>query len=150
MDPVHISEIEVELFDLSINLACFLQRRERLARIEDLLQRKEAVLADRPTGDRRSGPLYGRRADGCLVVSFDSGWYPFLDDSVGYNRPETRCWYVPKNRVLDHVLEAMQDLNLPQSGGRAFLHARGAMGAGNLELVRWDLAVPSKFLREIR
>jgi hypothetical protein len=150
MNAVHISEIEVEMFDLSIDLACYLQRRERLARIEDLLERKDAVLADKPTGDRRSGPLYGRRADGCLVVSFDSGWYPFLDDSMGYNRPETRCWYCPKNPVLDHVVEAMQDLNLPQSGGRAFLHANGAMRAGNIELIRWDLAVPSRFLLNLR
>jgi hypothetical protein len=146
MNAIHISEIEVASFDLSIDLACLLQRRERLARIEELLERKHSVLADRPTGDRSSGPLYGRRADGCLVVSFDSGWYPFLDDSMGYNRPEDRCWYVPKNSVIDHVVAAMQNLNLPQTGGRAFLHANGAMRAGNVELVRWTLAVPSKFL----
>lgn len=144
--PVHISELGVELFDCSIDFALALQRSEHLARIEELLKRSETVLASAPAERRERGPLRAYRADGCLVLSFDASWYPFLDDSAGYNRPETRCWYVPKNSILDRVAEAMRNLDRPQSGGRAFLHDRGALAAGNIELVSWTLAIPSKYL----
>jgi hypothetical protein len=148
VDAIEISQREVQLFDCSIEFALLFQRRKRLATMEELWERWKTVIADRPDiSDYKQGPLYFRRPiDNCLVVSFDSGWYPFLDDSIGYNRPEKRCWYVPKNSLLDHVVEAMRNLHLPQNGGRTFLHANGAMCSENADLVRWTLAVPSEFL----
>lgn len=43
----------------------------------------------------------------CLVLSFDHGWYPSLDNRRGYNRGSQR-WYIPKiGALLTRVAQAM-------------------------------------------
>src|SRR5712692_525074 len=72
------------------------------------------------------------RSDGCLVLSFDGGWYPFLDNTQGYNRGPQR-WYVPKmSRLLARVAHAMQTpeqkrFSGGRPGGRVFLHSTGVV-----------------------
>jgi hypothetical protein len=117
-----------------------------------MLERKQTVLAEAPKHEnfRSSGPEYGRRNDGCLVVSFDSSWYAFLDDTRAYNRRESRCWHIPGNPLLDCVIKEMKTLNRLLAGGRAFLHNDGALIVDGIELVRWSLAAPSQYLLKRR
>ena len=37
-----------------------------------------------------SVPKYFYSRDACLVLSFDGAWYPFLDNTQGYNHPPQR------------------------------------------------------------
>jgi hypothetical protein len=86
---IKFSTADVEQFDKAIAVACMTQSEDRL---ENKL----------PTGLRAKEygvPDYFYRSDGCLVLSFDGGWYPFLDNTQGYNRGLQR-WYVPKTSQL--------------------------------------------------
>lgn len=53
-------------------------------------------------------PSYFMAEDGSLVISFDSGWYPFLCNTRGYNTGPQR-WYIPKvSRLIARVAHVVQ------------------------------------------
>jgi len=143
---IQVSELDVAEFDISVALAIRRQSSEPLTDIEGILERLPKFVESSPA--ERKSPAYFYRADGCLVVSFDLNWRPYLDNTVGYNQPGSLRWYVPKNKVLKRVADAMKCQGRQISGGRAFLHEGGAAyGEGNRELLRWRLAAPSQYLK---
>src|SRR5207237_660057 len=78
-----LSTADVEQFDNAIAVACMPHSEDRL----------ENKLPARLPVKEYGVPDYFYRSDGCLVLSFDGGWYPFLDNTQGYNRGLLR-WYV--------------------------------------------------------
>ena len=118
MASIAVSAEDVERFDLAITIACMTQSEHRFEyRVSPGSQFKNYAVPD-----------YFYSTDGCLVLSFDCGWYPFLDNTRGYNRGPQR-WYVPKiSQLLSRIAIAMQApqqkrLSGHWSGGRVFLHA---------------------------
>jgi len=104
-------------------------------------------------------PNYFYDRTDCLVVSFDGSWYPFLDNTQGYNRRPQR-WYIPKiSGLLARVAQEMQTpgqrhLGGGPPGGRVFLHTGGALrrlaNEEEMVLVKWELPKESFFLRNRR
>jgi len=142
-----ISLKELAEFELAIATACMMRSHDRL----------ENRLPQRLNPENFAVPYYFYRGDGSLVVSFGRGWYPFLDNTRGYNQGSER-WYVPKiSGLLAGVGRAMQtpeqrQFLQGQSGGRVFLHSTGALrapsGVAEFELLTWKLPTDSHFLRD--
>ena len=145
MPLIQVSAKEIDEFDVAIALACLLQSPERL---ENKVSKKMR-LADYAVPD------YFYSQDGCLVVSFDGGWFPFLDNTRGYNRGPQR-WYIPKtSELLARVARSMQTAEQrrilgAQAGGRVFLHSTGALrrpeAMPELELLTWYIEGRSCYL----
>jgi hypothetical protein len=142
-----VSPSEVEEFDLAIALACRFQSAERLEfNLPPGFKAKEHVVPD-----------YFYRNDGCMVLSFDRSWYPFLDNTRGYNRGPQR-WYVPKrSSLLANIGVAMQSPEQRRfsggiPGGRVFMDSLGVVrcppSRGEVELLAWNLPRESHFLRD--
>ncbi len=144
MDPIQVSQRDLDQFELALFVACTQHSGERLEH-------------DLPTDVDRSSlalPSYFTSGDGSLVMSFDGRWYPFLCNTRGYNLGPQR-WYVPKvSRLIAHIAQALQTpiqrrvSYLP--GGRAFLDATGVRrrpeGHGDIQVLRWKLPRESPFL----
>lgn len=128
---------EVAEFDLAIAVACIRKSQDRLGpTVASGLDAEDFSLPDY---------FYSR---GCLVISFDRSWYPYLDNTRGYNRGEQR-WHVPKNtNLLIRVADSMKACNRAQPGGRTLLCRKGALLASNLQtwLLEWTLESDSKWL----
>lgn len=145
MPFIDVSAREVGEFDLAISVACMAQSEDRLEHeLPAELEKDYAV------------PDYFYSSDGCLVLSFDRGWYPFLDNTRGYNRGAQR-WYVPKrSSLLVRLAQAMQTpdqkrLSGGWSGGRVFLHSTGVVrrpSMKEIELLAWKLQKKLLYLGE--
>ncbi len=144
MPSLDVSPDDVERFDLAITVACMTQSEHRFEyKITAGVQIKEYAVPDY---------FY---SDGCLVVSFDGSWYPFLDNTRGWNRGPQR-WYIPKiSQLLARVAHAMQTpeqrrIAAGWSGGRVFLHATGVIrrpaSMKEIELLTWHLPKRSAYL----
>ena len=145
MPLIHISAEEIDEFDAAIAIACLLQSSKRL---ENTVPRTLRI-ADYAVPD------YFYR-QGCLVISFDGRWYPFLDNTRGYNRGQLR-WYIPKiSELLARVGRAMQSPErrriAGRAGGRVFLHTAGVVrrpaGTTEEELLAWNIGGKSSYLRD--
>jgi len=144
MDPVEVTERDLDQFELAVFVACTQRSEERLEH-------------DLPAEVDRASlalPSYFTSEDGSLVMSFDGGWYPFLCNTVGYNLGPQR-WYVPKaSRLIAHIAHALQTpiqrrlSYLP--GGRVFLDAHGVRrrpeGHGEMQVLKWKLPRKSVLL----
>lgn len=82
---IDVSAKDVENFDLAIAIACDKKSPEPIENTPD----------DPPAQGDHQVPDYFYRADGCLALSFDRQWNPFLLGSRGYNPEEIR-WYIPQ------------------------------------------------------
>lgn len=142
--PVAVSEGELNDLDDAIRAACLLKSHDRL----------EANTAVPPSADYVDLPGYFYTQGGELSISFDGGWYPFLDEISGYNQRHQR-WYIPKRSVLlARIARAMQEpLQARYSqipGGRVFLTATGVTrrpeGYPEVEVLRWKLPRDSAFI----
>ena len=145
MKVLTISETDVDRFDAVILFACLAQSSERF---------EYAVDVSSVTYDDYRVPDYFY-SERCLVISFDTGWYPFLDNTRGYNHRHER-WYIPKKSViLAQVARWMQQPDhrarvgrIP--GGRVFVHAQGAFSRSpngiDVPLVNWTLPKESLYL----
>jgi hypothetical protein len=133
---IFVSPAEINEFDLAIATACMLKSEDRLGK--DVL----SIPDNRPMM-----PRYFYRKDLCLVLSFDVSWYPFLDNTMGYNQGSQR-WYVPKaSALIARCAQEMQKQRFgSRPGGRLFLHLGGALRSGNVTLLRWTLNDGSKYL----
>lgn len=137
-----ISAAEIHEFDVAIATACLLKSEQR---IEHRLPEQRQI-------HEYSLPCYFRRGDGCVVMSFDGAWYPFLDSTRGYNRGPQR-WYIPKmSQLIVRVALALQSPDQRRKsggipGGRDFLHSDGVLRSGNATLMRWKLERESNYLR---
>lgn len=138
---VAVPAAEIDEF-LAIAIACRLQSEQRIEhRLPEYIHIYEYML-----------PAYFRRGDGCMVMSFDGGWYPFLVSTRGYNRGPQR-WYIPKiSQLIVRVALALQSPEQRRKsgripGGRVFLHAEGVLGSGSVPLLRWKLEKESIYLR---
>jgi hypothetical protein len=140
--PFLVSDNDVDKFDQAIAVACILHSEEPL----------EQKLPCEPDIKGYAIPKYFYRDDGCLVISFDGYWYPFLDSSKGYNRGPQR-WYIPK---ISHLIaRAGLAMRTPEQGrssdgrpgGRLFFHASGVLKRGDVNLLTWTLAKESAYLR---
>lgn len=139
---IQVDAAEVDEFDQTIAAACQAKSAERLNH-------------QLPTGCDPSAfsvPDYFR-SQGALVLSFDAQWFPFLDNTVGYNRTPQR-WYVPKTsqlirRVALHMQTPAQRSRSPMPGGRTFFRHRGAfrrIDGKRIEVLAWNFAKDSVFL----
>jgi len=144
---IDVSTADVAEFDVAIAVACMTQSKLRFEhKLPVGVRAKEYAVPD-----------YFYRSDGCLVLSFDGGWYPFLDNTQGYNRGPQR-WYVPKmSRLLARVAHAMQTpeqkrFSGGRPGGRVFLHSTGVVrrpaSMKEIELLTWKLPKESCYLHD--
>jgi len=144
MDPIQVSERDLDQFELAVFVACTQQSDERL-------EHELPVDADQGS---LALPTYFTSEDGSLVMSFDAGWYPFLCNTRGYNLGPQR-WYVPKvSKLIAHIAHALQSpiqrrvSYMP--GGRVFLDANGVRrrpeGYGEMHVLQWRLPRESPFL----
>jgi len=74
-----VSAEDVDDFDAAIAFARILRWEQRL----------EHTLPHEPNIKGFAVPDYFYRSDGCLVISFDGGWYPFLDNTRGLQQRAT-------------------------------------------------------------
>ncbi len=148
MPTIAVSGAEVEQFDIAVALACAYQSENRF---------EFEIPADVKPSEAGGVPDYFYSRDGCLVISFDCTWYPFLDNTRGYNRGPER-WYMPKmSSLLAAIALAMQApdqkrFSRGRSGGRVFVHSTGVIRrpavTQDLELLSWKLPSDSYFLRD--
>jgi hypothetical protein len=145
MPELQPSEEELTNFEAAIIAACVLQSESPLEHATRDLPRVESLVV----------PSYFRSRDGALVVSFDKGWQPFLDNTRGYNQGPQR-WYIPKtSKLLAQVAHELQTSRqrryADQPGCRVFLDFRGVCrrpeGYEEVEVLRWRLPRSSAFLR---
>lgn len=142
MASIPITANDVDEFDSAITIACQLKSPERLEFSHSATTDSGPV----------SVPAYFRKS-GSLVISFDGGWFPFLDNTTGYNRGDQR-WYIPKtSRLVAEVAQRMQrPPRTSQKPGRVFLHSGGAyrrrVDRTEIEIVEWVLPQKSRFLED--
>ncbi|MFZ0318903.1 MAG: hypothetical protein WAL56_07245 [Candidatus Sulfotelmatobacter sp.] len=123
MAAIAVSTVEVEQFDIAIGRACAYQSEHRL---------EFELPAGAQPGSAGAVPAYFYSSDDCLVISFDGSWYPFLDNTRGYNRVPQR-WYIPKtSNLIASIAHAMQAPDQKRicgnrPGGRVFLHSAGVI-----------------------
>lgn len=130
---------EVDEFDRAILTACVLRSEHRM-------------------DDERSYPTDWSSIielpdyfyhDKYLVISFDRGWYPFLDNTRGYNRGPQR-WYIPKcSRILAAIADALRWNSDGRPGGRVFVSFDGVFRRDDgeqIQLLDWELPKKSHFL----
>lgn len=143
MPSEHFTSKDVDDFDLAIVTACLLKSEHRIEELHRGMPYSSFALPDR------------FRCRGYLVVSFDAGWYPFLDNTRSKNPPELR-WYVPPTKLLSIVAAAMQlrmEAATAINGGRVFLDDIGAVRRENgkdVPLLYWSLPKKSLFLESQR
>jgi hypothetical protein len=150
MGPVAVSSGEVEQFDIAVALACAHRSEHRL---------EFDIPINAQPSEIGSAPNYFYSSDDCLVISFDGSWYPFLDNTRGYNGGPQR-WYIPKVSSLlasiAHVMQTREQKRLSRgrTGGRIFVHAGGAIrrpaSGREVEVLSWKLPKESYFLRDRR
>lgn len=144
MSHIDLLPKDVWEFDLAILIACDKKSAKPFrGRVQE-----EAKYTPNFDSFKLPGRFRGR--GGCMVLSFDRRWNPFLGHTFGRN---CAPWYVPKNGLLDHVETAMQiaeQMNYAKgpSGGRVFLHDAGGFrcpetACGEIELVTWALPTSS-------
>jgi hypothetical protein len=148
MSHINLLPEDVWEFDLAILIACA-KKSDKPFRGRVQEESKSTPSFD---GFKLPGRFCGR--GGCIVLSFDGKWNPFLGDSIGYNRTHS---YVPKNGLLDRVEAAMQTsgqmkYSQRRSGGRVFIHDCGAFrcpetASCEIELLTWELPTPSYTLQ---
>jgi hypothetical protein len=80
---IAVSAAEVGQFDIAIGLACAYQSAHQF---------EFEIPAEAQPSEAGGVPDYFYSDDGCLVISYDGAWYPFLDSTRGYNRAPQR-WY---------------------------------------------------------
>jgi hypothetical protein len=144
---ITVSTKDVEKFDVAIAIACMVQSNDRLEyQLPDSIQVRDYNVPD-----------YFYSTDGCLVLSFDGAWYPFLDNTRGYNRSFQR-WYIPKTSELlariGHALQTPDQKRISgdRPGGRVFIHAGGVVRrptmSREIEVANWQLPKASAYIKQ--
>ena len=144
MPTLLIPETEGISFGLALAIACVKHSHERLGGITD--QMMKSVRGGSPS---IPGYLY---QDRCVVVSFDGDYFPFLCNTMGYNRMDDR-WYIPVNPLLKRVRDVVRELPSAIPGGRVFIHRGGCFykrdGHHRTTLLDWKIEGDPPFLMDI-
>ena len=133
-----VTEVQLAEFELAIATACALASERPIL----------AGMPEIPDGAEISLPDRFKDRDGSLVLSFDSRWYPFLNNGRGHHVGQNPRWYIPNAHLLKLVVSALKTPDELEraggvAGGRVFLSAVGArrrlLGSPETTVLLWHL-----------
>ena len=143
MVAIQVSEKDLAQFEMAVAIACVRKSDKRLE-----YQRPTTV-------DRTARNLPSCfTQDGCVAISFDRSWYPFLCNTSGDDADPPR-WFIPKTSWL--IAAVARALQTPMqraisfsAGGRILLDASGGRrqpeGHAEIAVVQWSLPRESPLL----
>jgi hypothetical protein len=140
---IQVSEKDLAQFEMAVAIACVRKSDKRLE-----YQRPANV-------DRAAHTLPSCfTRDGCMAISFDRSWYPFLCNTGGDEAGPPR-WFIPKTSWL--IATVARALQTPMqrtisftAGGPILLDAAGGRrqpeGHAEIAVLRWSLPRESRLL----
>lgn len=143
MVAIQVSEKDLAQFEMAVAIACVRKSDKRL-------EYQRSMNVDRAARDLPSCFTQ----DGCVAISFDRSWYPFLCNTGG-DDPGPARWFIPKTSWL--IAAVARALQTPTqraisftAGGRILLDAAGGRrqpeGHSEIAVLRWSLPRESALL----
>lgn len=142
MVAIQVSEKDLAQFEMAVAIAC-------VRKSEKPLEYQRPTNIDRTARDLPSCFTH----DGCVAISFDRSWNPFLCNTGDDERPSR--WFIPKTSWL--IAAVARALQTPMqraisfsAGGRILLDATGGRrqpeGHAEIAVVQWSLPRESPLL----